>query len=110
MDEGRILEIIKTRASEGDLVEALERLHADNAIAKQVKHQPSARVSELREILGRHDVALDEGQNQGMRAPPCLTRRSGIDDWMDATPGTLVSRPTRNSSNSLSPVVAMRKR
>jgi hypothetical protein len=62
MDEGRILEIIKTGASETELVEALEWLHADDAIAKQVKHQPSARVSELREILGRHDIALDDDQ------------------------------------------------
>ena len=62
MDEGRILEIIKTGASEAELVEALEWLHADDAIAKQVKHQPSAWVSELREILGRHDIALDDDQ------------------------------------------------
>jgi hypothetical protein len=60
MDEGRILEIIKTGATEAELVEALEWLHADDAIGKQVKHQPSARVSELREILARHDIALDD--------------------------------------------------
>lgn len=60
MDETRILEIVKTGASEAELVEALEWLHADDAIAKQVKHQPSARVSELRDILGRHDIAIDE--------------------------------------------------
>lgn len=60
MDEIRILEIVKTGASEAELVEALEWLHADDAIAKQVKHQPSARVSELRDILGRHDIAIDE--------------------------------------------------
>ncbi|MEE4239166.1 MAG: hypothetical protein V2I51_20795 [Anderseniella sp.] len=60
MDEARILEIIKTGASEAELVEALEWLHADDAIAKQVKHQPSARVSELRDILGRNDIATDD--------------------------------------------------
>ena len=60
MDEGRILEIIKAGATEAELVEALEWLHADDAIAKEVKHQPSARVSNLREILGRHDIATDE--------------------------------------------------
>lgn len=60
MDGGRVLEIIKTGATEAELVEALEWLHADDAIGKQVKHQPSARVSELRDILGRHDIALDE--------------------------------------------------
>ena len=60
MDEGRVLEIIKTGATEAELVEALEWLHADDAIAKQVKHQPSARVSDLRDILGRHDIATDE--------------------------------------------------
>ena len=51
-----------TQASIDAIVEALEWLHADDAIAKQVKHQPSARVSELREILGRHDIALDDDQ------------------------------------------------
>ena len=60
MDEGRVLEIIKTGATEAELVEALEWLHADDAIGKQVKHQPSARVSDLRDILGRHDIATDE--------------------------------------------------
>ena len=60
MDEGRVLEIIKTGATEAELVEALEWLHADDAIAKQVKHQPSVRVSDLRDILGRHDIATDE--------------------------------------------------
>ena len=60
MDEGRVLEIIKTGATEAELVEALEWLHADDAIAKQVQHQPSARVSDLRDILGRHDIATDE--------------------------------------------------
>jgi len=60
MDETRILEIINTGASEAELVEALEWLHADDAIARQVKHQPSARVSDLRDILSRHDIAIDE--------------------------------------------------
>lgn len=59
-DEGRILEILKTGASEAELVEALEWLHGDDAMSKQVKHQPSARVSALRDILARQEIATDE--------------------------------------------------
>ncbi len=60
LDEGRIIEILKTGATETELVEALEWLHADDAMAKARHHQPSFKVALLRDILNRHDIALDE--------------------------------------------------
>lgn len=44
------------------------------------------------------------------RARPCLTRRSGIEDSMEATPGTRVSRRARNCSYSFRPSVETRRR
>ena len=60
LDQGRIIEILKTGATEAELVEAMEWLSADDAMAKVRHHQPAPRVALLRDILNRHDIALDE--------------------------------------------------
>lgn len=54
------------------------------------------------------DSAISFGYT--IRPMPALTRRRGIEDSIDATPRTFVNRPTRNRSNSASPVVATRSR
>ena len=51
-----------------------------------------------------------ESTPYGVLAIPVFTRRRGIEDSIEATPFTLVSRPTRNCSNSLRPVVAILSR
>jgi hypothetical protein len=62
MDEGRIIEIIKTGATENELTEAMEWLNADDQLAKTRHHQPAQRVALLRDILNRHETAIDEDQ------------------------------------------------
>ena len=59
LDDGRIIEILKTGANEAELVEALEWLHGDDAMAKQRHHAPDSRVALLRDILGRDDIAVE---------------------------------------------------
>ena len=59
LDDGRIIEILKTGANEAELVEALEWLHGDDAMAKQRHHAPESRVALLRDILGRDDIAVE---------------------------------------------------
>lgn len=59
LDNGRIIEILKTGANEAELVEALEWLHGDDAMAKQRHHSPESRVALLRDILGRDDIAVE---------------------------------------------------
>lgn len=59
LDDGRIIEVLKTGASEAELVEALEWLHGDDAMAKQRHHSPDSRVALLRDILGRDDIAVE---------------------------------------------------
>mgnify|MGYP001821840403 CR=1 FL=1 len=59
LDNGRIIEILKTGANEAELVEALEWLHGDDVMAKQRHHSPESRVALLRDILGRDDIAVE---------------------------------------------------
>lgn len=60
METGRMLEILKTGGSEEELVEALEWLNADDAMSSLRHHAPSSRVAELRDILDRREVDVDE--------------------------------------------------
>ena len=60
MEEGRILEILKTGASEAEFVEAFEWLYGDDAMSRERHHAPDSRVAQLRDILNRHEIALDE--------------------------------------------------
>ena len=64
LDEGRIIEIIKTGASEDELIEAFEWLYGDDAMAKQRHHPPDSRVAQVRDILNRHEIALDEDRGE----------------------------------------------
>lgn len=50
------------------------------------------------------------GRLHGERERPALTRRSGIELSIEATPGILVKVPTRKRSNSASPWVAILRR
>jgi len=59
-DEGRIIEILKTGATEAELVEALEWLSADDAMAHERHHGPDSRVAELHDILSRNEIEHDE--------------------------------------------------
>lgn len=59
LDDGRIIEILKTGADEAELVEALEWLHGDDAMAKERHHAPDSRVALLCDILGRDDIAVE---------------------------------------------------
>jgi hypothetical protein len=60
LDEGRIIEILKTGASEAELVEAFEWLYSDDALAKSRHHAPDSRIALLRDILNRHETETDE--------------------------------------------------
>jgi hypothetical protein len=60
LDNGRVLEILKTGASEEELVEAFEWLYSDDAMAKQRHHQPGSRVALVRDILNRQETAREE--------------------------------------------------
>lgn len=60
IDEGRILEIQKTGATEAELVEAFEWLNADDAMARLRHHAPDSRVATLRDILNRDEIAREE--------------------------------------------------
>lgn len=60
LDEGRLIEILKTGASEAELIEAFEWLYSDDALAKSRQHAPDSRVTLLRDILNRQETAIDE--------------------------------------------------
>ena len=60
LDEGRIIEILKTGADEAQLIEALEWLYGDDAMSKERHHAPGSQVALLRDILSRSEVATDE--------------------------------------------------
>lgn len=60
LDEGQVIEILKTGASEAELVEAFEWLYSDDALAKSRHHAPDSRVALLRDILNRQETAIDE--------------------------------------------------
>ena len=60
METGRVLEILKTGATQEELVEALEWLSADDAMSSLRHHAPSDRVAKLRDILGRDEIDTDE--------------------------------------------------
>ena len=60
LDEGRLIEILKTGASEEELIEAFEWLYSDDALAKSRHHAPDSKVALLRDILNRHETAIDE--------------------------------------------------
>lgn len=60
LDEGRLIEILKTGASEEELIEAFEWLYSDDALAKSRHHAPDSKVALVRDILNRHETAIDE--------------------------------------------------
>ncbi len=60
LDEGRIIEIIKTGATEAELIEAFEWLYGDDAMARQRHHAPDSRIALLRDILNRVEIAVDK--------------------------------------------------
>ncbi len=60
LDEGRVIEILKTGASEEELLEAFEWLYADDALARERHHAPDSRVALLRDILNRPEMETDE--------------------------------------------------
>ena len=60
LDEGRLIEILKTGASEEELIEAFEWLYSEDALAKTRHHEPDSRVALLRDILNRQETAIDE--------------------------------------------------
>ncbi len=60
LDEGRLIEILKTGASEEELIEAFEWLYSDDALAKSRHHAPDSRVALVRDILNRQETAIDE--------------------------------------------------
>ena len=60
LDEGRILEILKTGATEEELTEAFEWLYSDDVLAKARHHQPGSRIALLRDILSRQETAIDD--------------------------------------------------
>lgn len=62
LDEGRIIEILKTEASEEELLEAFEWLYSDDALSKSTHHAPDSRVALLRDILNRPDALPEEGE------------------------------------------------
>ena len=62
LDEGRILQILKTEANREELLEAFTWLSADDAMARDRHRAPHGRVAELLEILERPDTALDEAE------------------------------------------------
>ncbi len=58
--KGRLIEILKTGASEEELVEAFEWLYSDDALAKSRHHAPDSKIALLRDILNRQEMAIDE--------------------------------------------------
>ncbi len=60
LDEGRILEILKTGASEAELIEAFEWVNADDAMSRLRHHPPDSRVAKLCDILSRDEIAREE--------------------------------------------------
>jgi len=60
LDDSLLIEILKTGASEEELVEAFEWLYADDALSKSRHHAPDSRIALLRDILNRQETAIDE--------------------------------------------------
>ncbi len=60
LDQGRIVEILKTNASENELIEAFEWLYGDDYMAELRHHAPNRIVEQLRDILNRNETARDE--------------------------------------------------
>ncbi len=60
MDEGRILQILKTGANSAELLEAFTWVSADDAMAQSLHRSPHGRVAQLCEILERPDTATNE--------------------------------------------------
>ena len=60
IDDGRLIEVLKTDATEEELIEAFEWLYSDDAMAKARHHAPESRVALLRDILSRRETATDE--------------------------------------------------
>ena len=60
LDDSLLIEILKTGASEAELVEAFEWLYADDALSKSRHHPPDSRIALLRDILNRQETAIDE--------------------------------------------------
>ena len=60
LDDSLLVEILKTGASEEELVEAFEWLYADDALSKSRHHAPDSRIALLRDILNRQETAIDE--------------------------------------------------
>ena len=60
LDDGRVLQILKTGATRDELLEAFTWVSADDAMARELHHQPHGRVAQLCEILERPDIEIDK--------------------------------------------------
>lgn len=60
IDEGRVLQILKTGATLEELREAVTWANADDAMSKTRHHALAGRIETLCEILQRPDSAIDD--------------------------------------------------
>ena len=60
LDEGRIIELLKTDASEEEFLEAFEWLYSDDVLSRERHEAPSARIALVRDILNRAETATEE--------------------------------------------------
>lgn len=59
LDDGRILQILKTGATKDELLEAFTWVSADDAMARELHRRPHGNVAQLCEILERPDIEID---------------------------------------------------
>ena len=63
LTDSQIARIIECGANEEDLLAALAWLNSDDAISRDIHHQPSGTVAEICEILAA-DEAIDEDETR----------------------------------------------
>jgi hypothetical protein len=60
LDDSLVVEILETGATREELIEALDWIYADDAMARDLHREPAGRIAVLCEILSRTELAADE--------------------------------------------------